>query len=179
MVDNDHRWPLNQFLLISHDLSVIRHMCDRVAVMYLGKIVEEAEAETLFTTPLHPYTKALVSSIPSLNPEKRHERIILKGDVPSPANPPSGCHFHPRCPIAESRCYNLYPDFREISMGCYTACHLIRSSRKEKGAYSVWDSNPKSRARAYSFIKETEANGENVALIKYLKKHFLRKGDQQ
>ncbi len=114
------------YVFISHDLSVIRHMCNRVAVMYLGKIVEESEAEALFTNPLHPYTQALVSAIPSLDPEKRSERIVLEGDVPSPADPPSGCHFHPRCPIAESKCSSDYPDFREINKGCHTACHLVK-----------------------------------------------------
>ncbi len=166
------------YVFISHDLSVIRHVCDRVAVMYLGRIVEEADTETLFTNPLHPYTQALVSSIPSLNPETRRERIILKGDVPSPSDPPDGCHFSPRCSIAESRCYDLYPDFREIGRGCHTACHLTRGYSKDK-EYSIWDSNPKYRYKAYSFIRETEANGEGFGLVKYLKKHFLRKGDQQ
>ena len=166
------------YVFISHDLSVIRLVCDRVAVMYLGRIVEEADTETLFTNPLHPYTQALVSSIPSLNPETRRERIILKGDVPSPSDPPDGCHFSPRCSIAESRCYDLYPDFREIGRGCHTACHLTRGYSKDK-EYSIWDSNPKYRYKAYSFIRETEANGEGFGLVKYLKKHFLRKGDQQ
>ena len=164
------------YVFISHDLSVIRHVCDRVAVMYLGKIIEEADAETLFTNPLHPYTQALVSSIPSLNPETRRERIILEGDVPSPADPPNGCHFSPRCPIAESRCYDQYPAFREISRGCYTACHLTRGYGKDK-EYSIWDSNPSSRYRAYSYIKEIECDGESFILVKHLKKHFLRKGD--
>ena len=114
------------YVFISHDLSVIRHMCDRVAVMYLGKIVEESEAETLFSNPLHPYTQALVSAIPSLDPKMRRERIVLEGDVPSPADPPSGCHFHPRCPIAEANCSQVYPDLREIKKGCHTACHLVK-----------------------------------------------------
>ena len=112
------------YIFISHDLSVIEHMCDRVAVMYLGKIVEEAEARTLFANPRHPYTQALVSAIPSFDPATRQERIVLKGDVPSPAAPPSGCHFHPRCPIAVDRCSAEYPELREHE-DCSVACHLV------------------------------------------------------
>ena len=111
-------------IFISHDLSVIEHMCDRVAVMYLGKIVEEAEAEMLFSNPRHPYTQALVSAIPSFDPTMRQERIVLEGDVPSPAAPPSGCHFHPRCPIAVASCATEYPELRKHE-DCSVACHLV------------------------------------------------------
>ncbi len=112
------------YIFISHDLSVIEHMCDRVAVMYLGKIVEEAEAETLFSNPRHPYTQALVSAIPSFDPTMRKKRIVLEGDVPSPAAPPSGCHFHPRCPIAVASCATEYPELRKHE-DCSVACHLV------------------------------------------------------
>jgi oligopeptide/dipeptide ABC transporter ATP-binding protein len=112
------------FLFISHDLAVVKHMCDRVAVMYLGRVVEEADAAQLFANPRHPYSQALVSATPELDPARRQERIVLEGDVPSPAAPPSGCHFHPRCPIAVDRCSVEYPELREGG-GCAVACHLV------------------------------------------------------
>lgn len=112
------------FLFISHDLGVIRHISNRVLVMYLGKIVEMAEAEALFTRPLHPYTQALLSAIPSAKPGVTKERILLTGDVPSPLNPPSGCHFHTRCPRAMPRCKAEEPVWKEVGSGHYTACHL-------------------------------------------------------
>jgi len=112
------------FLFISHDLAVVKHMCDRVAVMYLGRVVEEADAAQLFANPRHPYSQALVSATPELDPARRQERIVLEGDVPSPAAPPSGCHFHPRCPIAVDRCSVEYPELRE-GEGCAVACHLV------------------------------------------------------
>jgi peptide/nickel transport system ATP-binding protein len=112
------------FLFISHDLGVIRHISTRVLVMYLGKLVEMAEAEALFTNPLHPYTQALLSAIPSAKPGVTKERILLTGDVPSPLNPPEGCRFHTRCPRAMPRCKAEEPVWKEVGSGHYTACHL-------------------------------------------------------
>ena len=115
------------YLFISHDLSMIRHIADRVAVMYLGRIVELASSQALYSTPLHPYTQALLSAIPSHNPqlERKRKRTILVGDVPSPADPPSGCNFSTRCPRAEDRCFKDHPEWREISLGHQVACHLV------------------------------------------------------
>jgi oligopeptide transport system ATP-binding protein len=112
------------FLFISHDLGVVRHISNRVLVMYLGKIVEMAEAEALFARPLHPYTEALLSAIPSAKPGVTKERILLTGDVPSPLNPPEGCRFHTRCPRAMPRCKAEEPVWKEVGSGHYTACHL-------------------------------------------------------
>lgn len=112
------------YLFISHDLSMVRHIADRVAVMYLGKIVELAPREPLYDDPLHPYTKSLLSAVPTLNPVKT-ERIILQGDVPSPANPPKGCNFCTRCPSAEPQCHETEPEWREVKPGHFAACHLL------------------------------------------------------
>jgi len=114
------------YLFIAHDLNVVRHISDHVAVMYLGKIVEYAETEELFNNPLHPYTQALLSAIPVPDPTTKRKRIILPGSVPSPINPPSGCPFHPRCPIAEERCKTEVPEWREIKPGHWAACHLAK-----------------------------------------------------
>lgn len=112
------------YLFIAHDLSVVRHIADRIGVMYLGHIVEMAPSEELFANPLHPYTKALLSAIPIPNPEYKKERIIIKGDVPSPLNPPTGCVFHTRCPHATERCKVEVPVEKEHASGHSVACHL-------------------------------------------------------
>jgi len=114
------------YLFIAHDLSMVKHISHRIAVMYLGKIMELTDRNTLFDDPLHPYTQSLNSAVPVPNPklERRRRRFILKGEPPSPANPPSGCVFHPRCPLAVGECIKVVPEFREIRPGHFVACHL-------------------------------------------------------
>ena len=113
------------YLFISHDLSVVKFISDKVGVMYLGSMVEFGAKEDVFAEPLHPYTKALFSAIPNPNPDVKMNRIVLKGDIPSPANPPKGCRFHTRCPYATEKCKQVTPEYREHRPGHFAACHLL------------------------------------------------------
>ncbi|OAX48683.1 ABC transporter ATP-binding protein [Paenibacillus sp. AD87] len=113
------------YLFISHDLSVVEHLCDRIGVMYLGSMVETASRDELFGNPLHPYTKALLSAVPVPIPKLKRERIVLKGDIPSPVNPPTGCKFHTRCPWAKDICKQQIPAYRNVGADHFVACHLV------------------------------------------------------
>lgn len=112
------------YVFVAHDLSVVRYICDRVTVMYVGKIVELAATEALYNHPLHPYTEALMSAVPKPDPRLRTKRLILEGEVADPSNPPSGCYFHPRCRYAEEQCSVEHPELREVQPDRYVACHF-------------------------------------------------------
>ena len=112
------------YLFVSHDLAVVEHIGHRIAVMYLGRIVELAPKDRIFAQPQHPYSEALMAAAPIADPKTRRKRLVIEGDVPSPMNPPSGCHFHTRCPYAEARCKQEYPPLQEIAPGHVVACHL-------------------------------------------------------
>ena len=113
------------YLFISHDMSVVRYMADRVGVMYLGHLVEEAETDELFTHPLHPYTRVLLSAVPTPDPRTHRERIVLEGELPSPLSPPSGCPFHTRCPHCTEQCRTVFPEMKKAADGHLVACHLV------------------------------------------------------
>ena len=120
------------YLFISHDLSVVKYISDKIGVMYLGSMVEFGTKDAIFDKPLHPYTNALFSAIPNPNPDEKSERIILKGDIPSPANPPKGCKFHTRCPQCMEICKNVAPEYKEVDEGHFVACHLYRQENDGK-----------------------------------------------
>jgi peptide/nickel transport system ATP-binding protein len=129
------------YLFISHDLSVVEYLADRVAVMYVGKVVELARTEELYLRPMHPYTEALMSAVPNPDPMQRSNRIVLSGEIPDPANPPSGCYFHPRCPYVQDRCKTEAPPLREVAPGRFAACHF--SEQQElRGAASGASGTP-------------------------------------
>ncbi len=129
MVDLQHEQRLS-YLFIAHDLAVVEHISHRIAVMYLGRIVEFADTETLFSRPLHPYTQALLAAVPIPDPKIKRQRRILQGDVPSPVNPPAGCAFHTRCPHVMARCKQEAPQLIELAPGNLVACHLHQAGVK-------------------------------------------------
>lgn len=123
LIDSQEKYGLS-YLFISHDLSVVKHICHKVGVMYLGSLIEFSDKDNLYKNPLHPYTKALLSAVPIPDPTIKRERIILKGDIPSPANPPKGCKFHTRCPYVKPICKEKIPIYKKVDNNHYVACHL-------------------------------------------------------
>jgi oligopeptide/dipeptide ABC transporter ATP-binding protein len=113
------------YLFVAHDLAVVRHISRRILVMYLGRIVEAGDANAICAAPKHPYTQALLSAVPVVDPDSKRQRIVLSGEIPSPIAPPSGCPFHPRCPVAQPRCKSETPPLRRLADGRQTACHLV------------------------------------------------------
>jgi len=124
LVDLQREFKL-AYLFIAHDLAVVKHVSDRVAIMYLGRIVESAASESIYRQALHPYTRSLIAAIPVPDPHRQVQREVLHGDVPSPINPPTGCSFHPRCPLAETRCAQMSPALEDSGAGHLAACHLV------------------------------------------------------
>ena len=124
LMESQEKYNLS-YLFISHDLSVVKHIANRVAVMYLGSMVEIAPKDELYKNPVHPYTKALLSAIPIPDPTIKKDRIILKGDIPSPSNPPNGCKFHTRCPYSMKVCKEIAPTYKSIGDNHLVACHLV------------------------------------------------------
>jgi oligopeptide/dipeptide ABC transporter ATP-binding protein len=123
MMDLQQEFELS-YLFIAHDLAVVQHISHRIGVMYLGKLVELTDKRNLFRNPQHPYTEALLGAVPAPDPRRRRPRVVLKGDVPSPINPPTGCNFNTRCPYAFDRCFREEPELREVAPGHKAACHL-------------------------------------------------------
>ena len=125
------------YLFVSHDLSVVRHIADRVGVMYLGRLVEVADKREFYRSPLHPYSQSLLAAVPVSDPSQRRERMILSGDVPSPANPPSGCPFHPRCPVAMDVCREVVPRLLPTETGHQVACHRVHDPEQSRAAAAL------------------------------------------
>ncbi len=164
------------YLFIAHDLSVVRHISDRIAVKYLGNIVEMSECDELFKYPAHPYTQALLSAIPEANPQRIKERIILGGDVPTPINPPSGCRFHTRCPVAMPRCRSERPELTDVGAGHFVACHLYtepsrsgmvlsQSQAEVSGLVGATATTVLTNARRYGLDPATKLNDVPVDII--------------
>lgn len=142
------------YIFIAHDLSVVRHISDRIAVMYLGQIAELAPCGNLFSGPKHPYTQALLSAIPQANPRRQHKRVILEGDVPSPINPPSGCRFHTRCPACYKPCKSIEPKTIEVEDGHFVRCHLYDPDHKPTDP-NIWSKMPMPPQKEVNGAKET------------------------